>query len=387
MSAWLAWAYRLGDLGFEKFYSDAVWTQYTPGYLYYLWFIGKLGLVNELMIKVPIIIADMAAAILMWKVISKTNQRLANAAFFLYVLNPIAILDGSIWGQIDGLLSLFMFYSIYLLVEKRSGWVSWGAMAIALLLKPQAVAILPVLALVTIAREGWKRMMVGGLFAAFIVILGFMPFYPHNTLSGMSDLIHKMGQSYPYTSLYAMNIWTYVGTWVEDSKLYMGITYFAWGSILMATGYLLMILRYLKYFKNGKTIYLICGLACMLFYLFPTRVHERYMFPALIFLMTYAGEHKNKPMGIMLLLLSISYSLNLYLPYSTYEGLANPLKNIALENLIQQLAPFLSAIHLMIFGTLWLFPARDNTKEDVPILLTKRDSIKHGSDHNQAKNS
>lgn len=91
-------------------------------------------------------------------------------------------------------------------------------------------------------------------------------------------------------------------------------------------------------------------------------------------------------MGVMLVLLSISYSLNLYLPYSTYEGLTNPLKNIILENLIQQLAPTLSAIHLLIFGTLWLFPTRDHTKQDVPIMLTQGDGVKHRGDHHQTKN-
>ena len=34
MNAWLAWALRMKELGPGKFYSDTVWTQYTPLYLY-----------------------------------------------------------------------------------------------------------------------------------------------------------------------------------------------------------------------------------------------------------------------------------------------------------------------------------------------------------------
>lgn len=381
MSAWLAWANRLSVLGFESFYSNDVWTQYTPGYLYFLWFIGKMGLVNDLAIKVPIIFADMLAAFLMWKVISKKNMLLANVGYVLYVLNPITIIDGSIWGQIDGLLTLFMFASVYLLIEKRNSWGSWGYMAIALLIKPQAVAIVPILAIVTIARSGWKKMIIGGSLATIIAVLGFVPFYPRNTLSNIFELLHDMGQSYPYTSLYAMNVWTYVGAWVEDSKMWMGMTYFAWGTIFMSIVYISLVLRYIKNIKSGREIYLVFALSCMLFFLFPTRVHERYMFPALIFLMTFAGVQQKKSLGLMILLLTITYSLNLYLPYSTYEALGNPLKNIVLENLIQQLAPSLSAIHLFIFSSLWLFPARDDTKKHVPKVLTHRDGVQHGRDN------
>ena len=96
--------------------------------------------------------------------------------------------------------------------------------------------------------------------------------------------------------------------------------------------------------------------------------------------MTYVMQQRHRVASLMLLLLTMTYTLNLYLPYSTYEGIGNPLKNVILENWIQQMTPILSTIHLIIFGSLWLFPARDDAKESVPESLWHRDSIEHGED-------
>src|SRR6185369_1868769 len=155
MGTWFGWANRLNSLGLSKFYSDVDWTQYTPGYMYWLWIIGKFGWLNEFAIKVPVIIADIWVGLLIWFIVRKVNQRLAIASFFLYTLNPVVIFDGSIWGQIDGLLTFFLFLSAYYLIEKKNFILSVLLWSIAFVIKPQAMAVAPVF-LLTILTKRFK---------------------------------------------------------------------------------------------------------------------------------------------------------------------------------------------------------------------------------------
>lgn len=378
MGAWLAWSSRLAELGPKNFYSDITWTQYTPGFLYWLLVVGKIGWINPLAIKIPVIVADMVTGYLIWKVVSKSNVRIANFLFIFYVLSPVAIFDGSIWGQIDGLLALAMFGSSYLLLEKKSPYASWAMAGIALLIKPQAIAILPLLLGLTWVRFGLKTMMKSGLVATLVVVLGFYPFYPDNPLGGMLNLIQKMGVSYPYTSLFAFNMWTFVGMWKLDNIVWLGLSYFSWGTLMMGIMFALIFIRYRSYFKKDKEAYLMFALSCFIFFLFPTRVHERYLFPMFAYLFAYAGMMRIKSLYAIAGLATIIYSINLYLPYSYYEQAINPLKNIRLESLIQGITQLLAAIQIGLFAMLWLFPTRNNAKNKIPVILHNGEAVEQG---------
>ncbi len=369
MGAWLAWAYRLISVGPAHFYSDAVWTQYTPGYLYWLWLIGKLGWVDPLAIKITSIMADMLTGYLIWKIVGKVNVKLAGFSALFYVLNPVVLMDGSIWGQIDGILTLAMLYSTYLLIEKRQLTAGWAVYGIALLLKPQAVAILPIMLLLSWVRFSLKKTMLAGGIGLLVLTAGFWPFFPNNPIGGMIELVGKMGISYPYTSLYAFNLWGYIGMWKLDSTSWMGISYFGWGVGLTILAYLGVLFRYRNKLSNGPEIYLCLALACWIFYLFPTRVHERYLFPMFAYLITYAGLKHTKQLFIITMLATMIYLLNLYLPYSAFESLANPLKNIVMEKAIENLIPGLTLLYYGLFVWLWLSPGREKSKHTIPINL------------------
>ncbi len=385
MGAWLAWASRLAELPMSKFYSDSVWTQYTPGYLYWLWIMGKLGWVNPFAIKVPIIIADIVAGALIWKVVNKTSRTWANVLFVVYTLSPVSIFDGAIWGQIDGLLTLLMFGTVYEIVEKKNYHVSAFLAGLALLVKPQAIAIMPILAILVLVRLGIKKLLIYGSILAATVVAGFYPFYPQNPVAGILDLTHKMGVSYSYTSLFAFNLWSVVGMWQSDGMTFMGVTYFSWGTIIMAFVFAALIFRYRKYFENDHEIYLMFALSCFIFFLFPTRVHERYLFPMYAFLLTYAGLKKSKSLMMITAVSAIAYTINLYLPYSYYESVYNPLKNVNLENLIQKKSLLFSALQMAIFAGLWLLPAREYLKESVPVAVGHAKPIEHRGNKEKTK--
>lgn len=380
MGAWLAWAYRLAELGPARFYSDEVWTQYTPGFLYWLLLVGKLGWVDPLIIKIPVILADIATAILIGRIVGSKAMITNYWIYALYVLNPIVIFDGSVWGQIDGILTLAMLASTYYLIEQKKLITSFALLGIALLIKLQAIAIAPVLFVYSLLSFGLARSLGGGLITGVVLLIGFWPFYPANPAAGMIDLVTKMGVSYPYTSLFAYNVWSYVGMWIQDNLVFRGLTYFQWGVLMMAIAFFIVGARFYRVIKVSRYTYLVLALACLIFFLFPTRVHERYLFPFFAFLMTAAFLFKKKYLNLALMMVSLVYLLNLYVPYSHYAPVTNSLKSQSLEAGIGKLQPVIAATYIGTFTLLvvgGLFPGWKNIKKRVPVQRRERITIKH----------
>lgn len=365
MDAWLAWAWRLAEGGTANFYSDAVWTQYTPGFLYWLWMVGKLGYVAPIMIKLPVIFADIATAWMITRIV-KGREKLQWWLYVGYILSPVVLWDGAVWGQIDGILTMFMLASYYLLIERKNWWLSWISMSIALLIKPQAIAVVPILLVATIIREGWPKLLIGISLAGTMQLLGYVPFFPENAWKGMIELWQKMSVSYPYTSLFAFNIWGWVGMWQSDALTWLGKTYAHWGVIMSGSVMMGAILATWKRIKSNKWIvYWLAMMACWIFFLFPTRVHDRYLFPTFAFAYIVVGWTKSKIACYWVVFTTIIYAINLYLPYGYYESTSNWLVNPELVRLIESASfywitlVFLAWIGWVMIG---LFPAGKNIK-------------------------
>lgn len=385
MSAWLAWANRLGSYGTSHFYSDDVWTQYTPGYLYFLWLIGKLQLVSPLIIKLCSIVFDLVGGYIIYLVLSKKSKTVGYWAFAAYSLNPVIVFNSSVWGQIDGVLSTVMLASSYYLIEKKKEVLSYLLLAVALLIKLQAVAILPALLIIAWKQKKVRETLAGMAVLLIILVFGFVPFFPADPIGGIISLVSKMGVSYPYTSLYAYNVWRLVGMWKVDSLKFAWLTYFDWGVVMVGIASLITLIFYVKYYKNKISDYWLFMMFCMIFFLFPTRVHERYMTPMFGYLVIYLASAKKKYMYYLGIILSLVYTINLYLPYSYYANSTNWLKNISFENAIQNAGFVLSIINIMIFFVLLLSPRWENTKESIPVALLHGDTKQHRANKNKTQ--
>ncbi len=318
MGTWLAWAGRLRDLGFAKFYSDSVWTQYTPGYLYWLGLIGKINIISEVAIKLPVILADIGVGLIIWSLVKKVSKKGATFAFFAYVLNPVVIFNGSVWGQIDGIFTLFLFLAVYMVCEKKRAVWGLTMWAIAFLIKPQAFAILPFLAVICFKRFPIKENLKAGVAALVVILALSFPFFPNNPILGLPDLVNKMSLYYPYTSVFGFNLWSLVGMWKPDNMTIFGIQYFYVGIAMYGVSLLFLFWKFRKRLDEEKVVYLVFALSSLAFFLFPTRVHERYLFPAFAFLITAATLNKSKVLGISFAVLTLLNFLNLYHPYAYY---------------------------------------------------------------------
>jgi predicted membrane-bound dolichyl-phosphate-mannose-protein mannosyltransferase len=351
MGTWLGWAGRLSSLGLANFYSDATWTQYTPGFMYWLWFIGKIGWTSALAIKIPALIADLSVGLLIYSLVKKVKPKLAIISFFLYTLNPVIIFDGSVWGQIDGILTLLIFLSAYFLIEKRSLVWSIFFWSISFLIKPQAIAVLPVFFLVILLKKFKFKEIVIAAAVGMITIFGLsLPFFPTSPILGLPNLITQMIGFYNFTSVNAFNIWSWVGLWKLDTTLFLGLSLSFWGSLFLLSSITGALYVFRNKLNKKENYYLLFAVCCLCFFVFPTRVHERYLFPFFAFLLTSAGLSKSFNLFVIYIVTSILCFLNLYYPYSYY----NPeyLRSDFLYNLSQDLAKIVGFLFLVTYFVL-----------------------------------
>lgn len=327
MSTWLAWGYRLAELGPAHFYSTDIWTHYTPGFLYWLFLGGKVGLLNEFFIKASSIVADVFLGLIIYSLVKKAwSEKAALVSFLFYTLNPGIIFNSSVWGQIDGVFTLFLFLAIYFLLEKPKLFISAFFWSVAFLIKPQALALLPAIAWVIFDKFRFRGTIKYFVVSAILLVIGSLPFYPNDIL-GLPKLIITMANDYPYTSLFAYNFWGIVGIWQNDSQEIAGLTFWAWGTVFYILALVGCFVSALKT-NNKWRIYLFCALTLFAFFLFPTRVHERYLFPVFTFLLTAGFLSKNKNLIFFYIVLSILHFLNIFYPYAYYQ-----LGNITSNNL------------------------------------------------------
>ncbi len=357
MTAWFAWAVRLNEEGFINFYSDAIWTNYSPGYLYILAvldFIRTTLNFNEnyfyFLLKIPAIIADLILAYLVLKLFlknesqqtksplflsenasfvafihelkfmvfgtqNKISKKLSLIATALILFNPAIVFNSSVWGQIESILTLFLYLSIYFLTLNKP-LLSSIFIALAILIKPQAIALTPVYLFYLFRHPDirtFAKLTVPALTLIFILSL---PFFSTNPYEGIGKLLLKMIDDYPFISLFAYNFWGIIGFWINDSTSFQSLSYKTWGYLLLVFYWLVIIYFYLK---KGISLFSIGLFALLSFFFLPTRAHERYLYPALLFLLIVAFQTKNKLLIFLYLILSLIHLLNLYYVYVYYN--------------------------------------------------------------------
>lgn len=359
MNAWLGWAIRLKDVGPAGFYSDDVWTQYTPLFLYWLWLIGKIGFLSPLAIKIPVIFADIATGLIIWKLIKPKSEKLAYVSLVLYTLSPVLIFTGSVWGQIDGIFALLLLLASYFLIVNKKADLSGFFWALAFLLKPQAFVFLPAALFIMVARKyHLKDYLYFGILAGVTILILSLPFFPNDPIFGILHLTEKMTGFYHYTSVFAFNFWALVGMWKADDITYLGISYYVWGILLYLLSISIIFYRFRSAVQKNASAFVLMTLAFLASFLFPTRVHERYLFPAFSLLLVGTGLSQSIFLFLIFIGLSVLNFINLYHPYAYYSE--NFLKNESLLSLTGNLAPSVGILSIAIGGFLIKFVKHKN---------------------------
>lgn len=360
MAAFANWQESLRDWGYDVF-------TYNPSFNYPSVFAAVLASINGLgdllapiffdnhpnisrwsLLKLPSILADVgvgASLALFGRKWFGARVGLWAAAMYLFL--PVSWYDSAIWGQVDSLAALPMLLAVFFAIDKKYE-VSAIFLVVAVLIKPQGILIvlvvLPLLIGLLLRKEISLRR-VGSIFLAglFSFVLLASPwslqrYAPENFQSVpiLGDLLGIAGQAaysgalFPVATANAYNIWALAGTpslaknietnrvyWINDQYDLFGAPIWIIGLFLFFAACAFVWIR-VQRDASASTVLIGYSVLLMAFYVFPTRVHERYLAQAFTVLaLVLAGSAINR---------WIFAALNLANTINMHAILAAPLK-------------------------------------------------------------
>jgi Gpi18-like mannosyltransferase len=312
-----AWFRTAADNGLRFFYS-LTRCDYPPFNVYLFWGFGSLANAFTLfgtpqiayVIKLVPSIFDAAMGFLIFVFIrSRLNFKVAAISVALYVFNPAIIYNSAVWGQFDAIYTFFLVLSLMLALESRAE-LSAVTYAVAVLTKPQAIALLPLIAYLILRKRGLRRLatsLIAGAATVFVVIL---PFEWSNPVAFLANNYFFGYNEYAYTSVNAFNTWALGGLWVQDTPVTFVLGWVLFSVLSLFTLYLL----HKRFGASGELLVLFSAFVLFFgFFMLPTRIHERYLFPAISMLtLMFLFLKKTRPLYVLLtstLLVNIAYVL------------------------------------------------------------------------------
>ncbi len=332
-----AWAQQLAQVGPGGFYGQSTFADYPPGYLYVLWALGSIGHamapiagldITGGLIKIPPILADAGNAWLLF-IISRRflgrwvgdgpGEWIGVVAAVLYLFNPGVIFDSAVWGQVDSVGALVVLATVYALLR---GWTEGAAVGavLALLVKFQFAFMIPIVFLVGMKRHAFGRStdpdldgspdrlriltsLAAGLGALVLLIAPFgltvwTPGAPDTTLVGK---FIEAASTYHGLTTNAFNLWMNPWsalanplsagglapslTWGDDQQVIATLGSFAvtWQLVGVVLFVAVALVAAWIVVRRDDTVGILVGtlVVAVAFFVLPTRVHERYLFPAL----------------------------------------------------------------------------------------------------------
>lgn len=335
IQGYMSWARTLADAGPSEFYGRFR-ADYPPGYLYVLWLIGEVSqsvasaggadqeTIARCLIKIPAILLDACAAFMLYRIARSwsaeiNSERAGLFAAGIYLLNPVTVYDSVIWGQTDATGACIMLATLMSLMRGPPELTTLIAI-LGALVKPQfGVILAPLVGTVLLkrhlisrcvgtdaaeGREPWLNAY-GPFRLLTSALVGIIVFYvlvtPFNLgIRSCIDLMAWTAGNYPFLTVNAFNPWALlgsggkpplafagiifgIGNWSRDDIPLVGsIAGVTIGSTLLVLGFLIGAAR-LLWRADRWSIVLVGTYLSMCFFMLPTRVHERYLFPAFAF--------------------------------------------------------------------------------------------------------
>ena len=297
------WAQSAAQLGLARSYREQLGGNILPNYpplmITLYWVTGTLyqfaisPLFDSLLpdynvvIRFPAIVADLAACVVVAVVARKAGaQRRWLLAALVYALHPVVVYDTGVWGQSDGVYALLMLLALHALACRRWLWVGvWTACA--LLTKPQAAAMLPVLLVVLVRHLPETIAFFGGAFLAGLATL--LPFIAGGSLAEVFAVYRQtIGGYYRTVSIGAYNFWGIFHKTGEhsDEGLALNLITFRSAGLLLFTAATMLALWRLRISlvaprderQHVLGVMLAGALATSAMFIFATEMHERYQF-------------------------------------------------------------------------------------------------------------
>lgn len=165
---------------------------------------------------------------------------------------------------------------------------------LAFIVKPQSISLAPLIAVVLLTRYRpleWAKFSAIGIVVTFIVLF---PFFGISAFPRLFALLSKSVETYPYATLYMYNVWSlFYNFWVSDTTPFiLGISARRLSLLLyiagIVAGVALLVRQLRKTSDQRTTLFFFATYFTFLPVMVLTRMHERYIYPLLPFLVTFA---------------------------------------------------------------------------------------------------
>ena len=273
-----------------------------------------------LMLKLFPLVAELAliAAVQLW--LSDRASRLRWLIPALLALHPGLIATSAWWGQYDSPFMVFLVLALFSLNRDRplSAWVLF---AVALLIKQPAAALAPLFLVVTFRRCGWRQTALGMTAGVGLYALVTLPFALGSGLEAALSPYLKASDAYPFVSNNAYNTWHALATLVKggpmlfmeprfrDSLPFLGPLTAKTTGFLLLGGFALWMMAVMWRQAHERREFVWATALFMGFFMLPTQVHERYLYPATVLALVAIAQDRRFWWPALGLVVTMSYNV------------------------------------------------------------------------------
>lgn len=326
---YIPWGHDLLKKGFLNIYPESS-VDYPPLYLYFLYLTAKLekffwpdsqvscwplpNLSSEdrlvgLLYKTPLIIADLALALLIYKLLEMLVVKKRRLVFIFFLLNPALIYISSVWGQTDGLLLTFLLSATFFLL-KNSYFLSFLFLWLAFFLKTQAVFFLPFYFFYFLKFRKKRELIFKVGLSLILGLVIIFPFLLKMPVFWLPQYYFSRAKAWQITSVWATTfIGLLFGNYQADgiSIGNLGFSPFFFSAFLLlgfvsiSSFWLLFLVKKKDFFKPKFLIKLLFA-SVFLFFYFSSRMHSRFLiYPTVLSFLVFRGKRLAIPLGLSLI--------------------------------------------------------------------------------------
>ena len=342
-----SWANLANSVGFGQIYHEDIFLDYPPGYLYVLVFLEKLRLLlglpmesqaYSLLIKMPSILADLfcggAVLLLAQRKLGEKSALLLSGA---YLFCPAVFLNSAQWGQADSFCTAILLASLLLLCQERyiPSAVLYG---LSIACKPQMFIFAPLYLFFALKRRRFGMLGLGVLLAVGTLLLTALPFTQDFNFLWLLERYQSTLDYYSFYSVNAYNFWSLIGwNWKALPAGLAGDALDLLGAVIATVLCGVWVFRA----KSRAVVFYCPALLMAAMYAFSVKMHERYLFPALLFLLLSFVFTKDKGMLRAFALCAVAHYANVaYVlwQFREYYNSYNPNTGLTLALSAMQLA-------------------------------------------------
>lgn len=256
-----------------------------------------------LFIKTPAFVGDVLLVVAFFVILKNVHKSKNSVAWAIALaLNPALIYASAVWGQIESLVVGLLLCSLYLGIKKNIQ-ASVIIFCMAALTKQTALWMAPLYLLLWL--DDLKMFIRGLIIGTFGAALLYVPFYGLNTRF-FDSYINTLSGSSEVTTDKAFNVWYFLVGMTNDSYSLGMFSVREWSLMALSFVVIAICAWYLR--DRAKRLFTSLWLLAFFVFFLQTRVHERHLFPAVVF----SGLIKSRSAYFIYLLLSIYFMVNLY---------------------------------------------------------------------------